>query len=184
MESFSDLIRELALIDIQLGGRSFSWSNKRDLPAFAKLDRFLVSESWEDILPLSTCKPLPNTLSDHVPISLHTSLTGQGGNRFHFETMWLEHEDLCDIVARAWSSTSHANVVICLALKLQMTRRALTLWNRTQFGNVKRQKLRLLETLNKLDITLESRPLSSDEPSLQVSSFDDLEKIQHLEETM
>jgi len=28
MDSFNDLIQELALIDIPLGGRSFTWSNK------------------------------------------------------------------------------------------------------------------------------------------------------------
>ena len=37
-DSFNDLIQELTLIDILLWGRSFTWSNKRDTPAFAKLD--------------------------------------------------------------------------------------------------------------------------------------------------
>jgi len=48
MDFFNDLIRELALIDIPFGGRSFTWSDKRDMPAFAKLDRFLISEAWDD----------------------------------------------------------------------------------------------------------------------------------------
>jgi len=73
MDSFNDLICELALIDIPLEGRSFTWSNKRDIPMFAKLDRYLISEAWDDNFPLSTCNALSNTLFDHRPISLHTS---------------------------------------------------------------------------------------------------------------
>jgi len=81
------------------------------MPAFAKLDRFLVLEAWDDnFLSLTTCKDLPNTLSDHISISLHTSFFHHGVNRFHFETMWLEHHDLSKIVARAWSSIS---MLIC-----------------------------------------------------------------------
>jgi len=43
LDSFNDIIRALGLIDIPFEGRSFTWSNKRATPAFAKLDRFLVS---------------------------------------------------------------------------------------------------------------------------------------------
>jgi len=54
-------------------------------------------------------------------------------------------------------------------------------WNRTQSGDVKKQKLhlKLLNVLNKLDILLESRPLTSEE-----FSSSELERIQHLEETI
>jgi len=38
IDSFNDLIWDLGLIDIPLGGRLFTWSNKRAIPAFAKLD--------------------------------------------------------------------------------------------------------------------------------------------------
>ena len=66
-DSFNDLIRELTLIDITLGERSFTWSNKRDIPAVAKLNEYLVSEAWDDNFPLTTSKRLPNTLSNHLP---------------------------------------------------------------------------------------------------------------------
>ena len=87
MGSFNELIRDLGLIDIPLGGRSFTWLNKREMPAFAKLGRFLISDSWDDAFPVSTCKALPNTLFDHIPISLHTYSIHHDANRFHFESM-------------------------------------------------------------------------------------------------
>ena len=38
MNSFNDFVRDLGLIDIPLGGRSFTLSNKRAMPSFAKFD--------------------------------------------------------------------------------------------------------------------------------------------------
>ena len=57
MDSFNDLIWELALSDIPLGERSFTWTNKRDIPMFANPDRYLISEAWDDNFPLSLVKP-------------------------------------------------------------------------------------------------------------------------------
>jgi len=95
--------------------------------------------------------------------------------------MWFDHHDLPDIVVRVWSFISHANASTCLAVKLRMTRRALTMWSKSKFENVNWKKLHLLKALNKLDILLESRPLSLEKSSLKVSSLDELDKIQLLE---
>ena len=125
MDSFNDLIRDLGIIDIPLGEGSFTWSNKQATPAFAKLDRCLIVKIWDDIFPLFTCKALSNTLSDHIPISLCTSFTHRCGIRFHFKSIWLEHRDLWDIVASAWSFVSHVDIATCLPQKLRKTRKAL-----------------------------------------------------------
>ena len=57
-------------------------------------------------------------------------------------------------------------------------------WSKSQFGSVKKQKFHILEMLNKLDVLLESRPLSSDKSSHIVSSLNELDKINCLEEIM
>jgi len=44
MESFNDLIRGLGFIYIPIRGRLVTWSNKRAMFAFAKFDRFLISD--------------------------------------------------------------------------------------------------------------------------------------------
>jgi len=91
--------------------------------------------------------------------------------------MCLEYLDIHDIVASAWSSVYHANAITSLAQKLRNTRSALRIWNKSQFESVKRQKLDLLEVLNELDILLETRPLSSNEFSLKVSTLNKLDRI-------
>ena len=56
--------------------------------------------------------------------------------------------------------------------------------NKTKFEIAKRRKLHILEELNKLDILLESQPLSSDESSLKMSSLNKLNRIYCLEKIM
>ena len=179
MDSFNDNIRDLDLIDIPLGRQSFTWSNKRVVSAFAKLDWFLISNAWDDVFSLSFCKALLNTISDHIPISLYTSSNHWCATRFHFETMWLEHQDIHGIMTSAWSFVSHANAAVSLTQKLRKKRSALMMWSKTQFGCVRRKKPHILEMLNKLDVLLESRPLYSDE-----SSLNKLDRISCLEEIM
>ena len=88
----------------------------------------------------------------------------------------MEHRNIHDIVASAWSSTSHANASANLAQKLHKTRLL------SRYGvkhNLECQKIKttfpsslhFLEVLNRLDILLESRSLSFDESSLKVSSL-------------
>ena len=131
MDSFNDTICDLGLIDIPLVGRSFTWSNKHVVPAFAKFDWFLISDAWDDVFHLSIFKALPKTLSDHIHISLHTFSNHRCATRFHFEIMWLEHQNIHGIMASAWSSVSHANIVPSNAQKFRKTRSALMMWSKT-----------------------------------------------------
>lgn len=48
MQAFSNLIDNLGLIDVPLHGKIFTWSNKRPIPTFSRLDRTLISHHWED----------------------------------------------------------------------------------------------------------------------------------------
>lgn len=43
-EEFNEVIRYLDLIDLPLNGRQLIWTNKREIPSFAKLDRFLLNK--------------------------------------------------------------------------------------------------------------------------------------------
>ena len=122
MDSFNDTICDLGLIDIPLVGRSFTWSNKHVVPAFAKFDRFLISDAWDDVFHLSIFKAL------HLFPYLFNH---RCATRFHFEIMWLEHQNIHGIMASAWSSVSHANIVPSLAQKFRKTRSALMMWSKT-----------------------------------------------------
>lgn len=92
MSIFSDLIFGLDFIDLLMAGGDFTWSNGR---AWSRLDRFLVSASWEAHFSDWSQKRIPRICSDHYPIMLICGGIIGGHGYFKFENMWLEDEGLC-----------------------------------------------------------------------------------------
>lgn len=56
MLQFNEAINQLALFEIPLKGRSFTWSNMQTAPLLEKLEWFFTSETWTLTLPT----PLPS----------------------------------------------------------------------------------------------------------------------------
>lgn len=94
LADFGDTVSKLSLIDIGLNGRQFTWSNARERPALARLDRFLVFAEWSSTFPNSAQHALPNTSSDHCPLLL-TACTGfKRSKLFRFENCWLSSDSI------------------------------------------------------------------------------------------
>lgn len=102
MELFGDLIRDLNLVDLPLGGRSFTWSNKREVASFAKLDRLLVSDDWEARYLLVTQKALQALVFDHSAILLVQESALPKRKNFRFKKMWTLHYLFDELVATWW----------------------------------------------------------------------------------
>lgn len=51
MRLFSDWLNAHSLVDLQLSGAAFTWSDHKDRPTLSGLDRFLVSNDWLDRYP-------------------------------------------------------------------------------------------------------------------------------------
>ncbi|KAG2680435.1 hypothetical protein I3760_11G099200, partial [Carya illinoinensis] len=100
MAEFSDLIFELDLVDLPLAGGDFTWSNGR---TWSRLDRFLVSLSWEAHFPDLCQKHLPRLSSNHFPILLDCGGIHEGRRYFKFKNMWLKADGFCRV--REWWSS-------------------------------------------------------------------------------
>jgi hypothetical protein len=50
---FRHTINTLALQEMPLQGRRFTWSNGQDEPLMARLDSVFFSPTWEDVHPIS-----------------------------------------------------------------------------------------------------------------------------------
>ena len=61
---FNAIIDNLDLREIALSGRQFTWANRREIPTFEKLDRFLLSVEWEQKFPLVSVHALTRSGSD------------------------------------------------------------------------------------------------------------------------
>jgi hypothetical protein len=67
-DRFNEWIDKHILLEINLMGRSFTWSNNQDNPILSHVDRVFYNTEFDGIFPLATARALPRNSSDHVPI--------------------------------------------------------------------------------------------------------------------
>ena len=104
MGRFRRFINDLALKEIPLHGRKYTWSNQQDSPTLVKLDRVLCSVDWEDKFPNCLLQSLASEDSDHCPLLLGLQNNKVGRRRFHFESFWTKLDGFQEAVAAAWMS--------------------------------------------------------------------------------
>lgn len=63
---FNDAIGHLGLVELQLKGRAFTWSNMQNDPLLEQLDWFFTSANWTIDYPNSEVIPMAKITSDHI----------------------------------------------------------------------------------------------------------------------
>ncbi|XP_071680432.1 uncharacterized protein [Lolium perenne] len=129
---FNEFINDLALIEIPLLDRQFTWSNQQDPPIMARLDRALVNQDWSFALPDSTLTSSARPSSDHVPLHLIASSRAPRSKVFRMENSWLSHPSFtasananrCSVGA----GHSHLSPISGLCLRLKRIRAAARVW--------------------------------------------------------
>ena len=106
-EWVEDIIMEWYIDDIKPSCGKFTWSNKRigSGHIVARLNRFLIQNSFL-ILGLNVVsKILPFSASDHKPILLELSKdTNLGPVPFRFSPSWIQQEGFQDLVLNVWQN--------------------------------------------------------------------------------
>ncbi|XP_073100627.1 uncharacterized protein [Elaeis guineensis] len=163
-KAFTSLIRSLQLIDPPLEGQDYTWSNHRESPTMAKLDRLLFSPEWDDIFPHAIQIALLKRCSDHSPIKLSLVSPPNNHRPFRFDRRWLGHANLAEVVEDAWqSSGSPEDAILNLVLKIRATRKALKVWSHNVRRATHENKDKLLHQIQDLDKKEEQTCLSSTE---------------------
>ena len=91
--------------DIFVSGLKFTWSNKQKDPTLIKLDRILVSDSWESNFPSCFAWAKARIGTDHCPLILNSG--EQGFSRpsyFSFNEQWLVEEGFDGLVQGKWQN--------------------------------------------------------------------------------
>ncbi|XP_041017909.1 uncharacterized protein LOC121260128 [Juglans microcarpa x Juglans regia] len=146
---FSALIFELDLVDLPLAGGDFTWSNGR---AWSRLDRFIISPSWEANFHNLCQKRLPRFCSDHFPLLSDCGSLHERQRYFKFENMWLKVNGFTDKVRSWWSSYKFSGTrCFVLARKLKALKNDLRNWNMEVFGNINDQRNILFQELQCFD---------------------------------
>ena len=86
---FNALINSLALHELHLSDRLFTWTNRQTPPILARLDRAFFDNFWNAAFPDSVLSSLPRATSDHVPLLVMASTTIPKPSHFYFEDTWL-----------------------------------------------------------------------------------------------
>ena len=91
MRRFSKIIDVLELKDPHLKGGEFTWIGGPGNQRMARLDRFLITDVWENYVGNVTQSTLPRPVSNHFRILLigGGSLV-RGLTPFRFENMWFK----------------------------------------------------------------------------------------------
>jgi hypothetical protein len=147
MSKFRHTINSLALQDMPLQGRRFTWSNEQREPIMARLDRVLFNPFWEDVYPISDLTALSTNISDHCPLLLTCSSSRPRSFRFRFENFWPKLPGYSETVQAAWSSVSNfADPLRLLEEKLKATAKELRSWGQrkqSRFGAARRTETSL-----------------------------------------
>ncbi|GJX52188.1 RNA-directed DNA polymerase, eukaryota, reverse transcriptase zinc-binding domain protein [Tanacetum coccineum] len=91
----------VGLVDLPIGGRSFTWMNKA-CTKLSKLDRFLISEDVTIRLLDVRITALDMLWSDHNPILLHIDKTDFGPTLFKLYNSWLLKDGFDNLIKEEW----------------------------------------------------------------------------------
>ncbi|GJW30068.1 RNA-directed DNA polymerase, eukaryota, reverse transcriptase zinc-binding domain protein [Tanacetum coccineum] len=100
-DHFNSFIDSTGLVDLPIGGRSFTWMNKAGTK-LSKLDRFLISEDVTIRLPDVRITALDRLWSDHNPILLYIDKTDFGPTLFKLYNSWLLRDGFDNLIKEEW----------------------------------------------------------------------------------
>ncbi|CAL1355157.1 unnamed protein product [Linum trigynum] len=184
MNSFNSFIEDNDLLDLPISGCRFTWSLGANSNSQSRIDRILISPSFDTLYPDCRLLGLEKVESDHSPLLL----LQWGGNKklnrpWRFENMWLEDVRFF-IGLTSWYSNSlqGSGAVFCFCMRLKDLKQNIKVWNRDVFGNIHIKVDRLLKEIKGLSLIKESRPLSDFEAEDLIEKILDLEKALSLQE--
>ncbi|KAL4555405.1 hypothetical protein LXL04_038023 [Taraxacum kok-saghyz] len=138
-QAFNNFIENLGLIDLNLGGRSFTYVSPNGANS-SRLDRILVSQDciskWHNVSIIA----LPRLFSDHCPILLESNGPDFGACPFKFYSSWISEPSCAKVVEYSWlkngpTMSIHSKTEIP-ARKLRILKEDLKKW-RKETNNAK-----------------------------------------------
>ncbi|GKB37452.1 RNA-directed DNA polymerase, eukaryota [Tanacetum coccineum] len=153
---FNNFISMARLIDLPLGGYSYTWAHK-SATKMSKLERFLVSEGLLALFPYLSGICLDRHLSDHRPILMCESVLDYGPTPFCMYHSWFKIEGFNKFVEDSWNSMniSDPNAMICLKKKFQTLKYAIKSWSKENKKKLNATKAAVQNKLSEVDKILD-----------------------------
>jgi hypothetical protein len=101
--AFNSMIQSMALFELPLLDRLFTWTNGQDPPILARLDRAFFNHDWNNAFPTSSLTTLPRPTSDHFPLLVTARSSIPHTAHFRFENAWLVDPAFLPTTMPAWT---------------------------------------------------------------------------------
>ena len=106
---FNEIISSLALLELPIKGRKYTWSNMQQSPLLQQLDWFFSSPEWISVFPNIVVKPLSRPISDHIPCVLSVDTVIPKSKKIRFKSFWPSHPGFMDVAKNSWSAPIKAS---------------------------------------------------------------------------
>lgn len=107
-----------------------------------------------------TQKMLPNTSSDHCPISYEAATSFKRSKTFRFEICWLRMPGFIEFVEEEWRASPTANSPLQLHEKLNQLQKAIKSWTSAMVGNITVQLRVCRDFIEWVDMVQERRQIT------------------------
>ncbi|GJU94103.1 RNA-directed DNA polymerase, eukaryota [Tanacetum coccineum] len=163
MGDFNEFISSSGLVDVKLGGYTFTWSHP-SASKISKLDRFLVSDGIFSLFPSITALCLDRHLSDHRPILLREVHLDFSPTPFRVYHSWFNFVGFDDMVEHMWRSFTHSdgNGIIQFKKKLQDLKIIMRRWVNDKRIHLSGSKREIVSELGVIDKDLDRGMVSDD----------------------
>lgn len=161
----------------------YTWWKGDSHDTTSRLDRFLMSNEWDEVFRNIKQTLLHKVTSDHNPIMLRSGNWIPMRSYFKFENWWLQTEGFLDRVKEWWSSiVCEGRPDFILAFKLKALKDKLREWSKTSQGNLASQKQSVLNQIAELEEVQDQRALHEDEIQLKADLLVEFENLAKFEE--
>jgi hypothetical protein len=133
MHRFRRALNYLELKEIQVKGRTFTWSNNQNPPTMTRIDRAFCTTAWENCYSNPILQAQSSSSSDHCSLLLLPLVVPRIQPKFRFESHWPQMPGFLDVVSETWSRIipQHLNPMAVLHTKLSRTTKKLRIWSRS-----------------------------------------------------
>ncbi|KAJ9690749.1 hypothetical protein PVL29_013085 [Vitis rotundifolia] len=159
------------------------WSGGLNSLSRSRLDRFLISEEWENHFSGAIQCSLPRPVSDHFPILLDGGGVKRGPIPFRFKNMWLKDEGFKELLKGWWQGFNYReSYSFIITKKLKALKIKLKEWNSEVFGKVGVNKRLALDKVSYWDNQEWLRTLNEQELEARKEAKEDFKKWVLMEE--
>lgn len=150
---FQEWVMENALTGVELTGKKFTWTNRQQIPAMAKLDHCFVNESFLAVMTFHEAHGKSSMLSDHSPIILQARDSYRPRpSLVRMENVWLRMDQFKQILKDTWEKPVNRDIAEDIwARKLQMVKQVMRAWRKQYMRQHKEKKEELVQQIKLLD---------------------------------